>query len=69
MPARQPSQRKRSKWTAAELKIAFSLRPLDALKKLPGRTLSAIHTVRCLRKRSGAKLKAYKPGRPKGEKQ
>jgi len=72
-PPRKPKPpRKRpplKRWSKAELQIALSMPPREAVKRLPGRSLSAIETVRCLRKRAGVKFDPAKPpGRPRGTK-
>jgi hypothetical protein len=48
------------KWTAAELRIALSMPPRESVKRLPGRSKTAIETVRCLRKRAGLKVNGVK---------
>jgi hypothetical protein len=56
------------RWTKHELLIALSMPPREAVKRLPGRSLSAIHAVRNMRKRRGVKFTAAKRGAPKGSK-
>jgi hypothetical protein len=48
------------KWTKRELDIALSLPPRESVKLLPGRSKTAIETVRCLRKRAGLKVNGVK---------
>ncbi len=66
-PPRTTPKRIIRKWTADEIEIALALPPVEAQKRLRGRTLSAIHTLRCLRKRRGRQFKGYRPGRKRGQ--
>ena len=66
LPPKPPPKYRLRKWSARELRIALSLPPRESVKRLPGRTISAIEAVRHQRKKAGLKVvKATKTGRPR----
>jgi hypothetical protein len=51
-----PARRVLRPWTEAEILLLVNLTPDEAVEQLPHRTVSAIHTQRCLLRRRGIKL-------------